>query len=143
MKTIKYVTPEEAEAAFYSAFEHADVAEMMRVWAEHDHIICIHPGSSRLCGREQVKESWRGLFSQGVRVQFKLSHARCTQSPMLAIHVLQENIYVGIDKQPQTPILTTNAYQLTDAGWRMILHHASPVFANARPRELGRIPVLH
>ena len=45
-----YPTPEDAETAFYDAFERGDLAGMMSVWAEADHVVCIHPQGPRLVG---------------------------------------------------------------------------------------------
>ena len=46
-----YATSRDAEQAFYAAFQKADLAEMMQVWADDDSIVCIHPMGPRLDGR--------------------------------------------------------------------------------------------
>src|SRR6185436_9085559 len=45
-----YPTAQDAEHAFYQAFERADLASMMAVWAEEDDIVCVHPGGARRTG---------------------------------------------------------------------------------------------
>ncbi|HXZ95937.1 MAG TPA: nuclear transport factor 2 family protein, partial [Burkholderiales bacterium] len=59
MKTSIFPTPQDAEAAFYEAFESADLDAMMAVWAEDEEVVCVHPSGPRLTGIAQVRESWR------------------------------------------------------------------------------------
>ena len=58
-----YPTPDDAENAFYDAFERGDLPAMMAVWAEDEDIICVHPTGPRLCGQDQVRESWAKIFA--------------------------------------------------------------------------------
>ncbi len=122
--TAVFVTPQEAEEAFYDAFERRDLASMMEVWADDERVVCIHPGSERLEGPSEVAESWRHLFAADGDMQFELSDEQYTQDALLAIHTVRENI--AVDGRLQGSVLATNIYQLVEGGWRMILHHASP-----------------
>lgn len=126
MADIEFATPQEAEQAFYDAFERADLRAMMAVWAEFDSVVCIHPLGARLRGRAAVEAGWKDLFGGGPRLQFSLTEALYTQDALLAVHLLQENIRIAGEQDLRPPVVTTNIYQLTDRGWRMILHHASP-----------------
>ncbi|HSP00552.1 MAG TPA: nuclear transport factor 2 family protein, partial [Thioalkalivibrio sp.] len=45
-----YESSEQVEAAFYDAFERADMDVMREVWANDKGISCIHPGGERLDG---------------------------------------------------------------------------------------------
>ena len=45
-----FPTAQDAEAAFYEAFETGDLEAMMNVWAEDEEIVCVHPGEARLVG---------------------------------------------------------------------------------------------
>jgi SnoaL-like domain len=47
MSDINFVSSLAAEAAFYKAFEHADIGAMMAVWAEGGDIVCIHVAGQR------------------------------------------------------------------------------------------------
>ncbi len=58
-----FATPDEAESAFYDAFERANVSAMMAVWAESDDVVCVHPQGPRLVGFEAVRESWMQIFA--------------------------------------------------------------------------------
>jgi ketosteroid isomerase-like protein len=44
----------------------------------------------------------------------------------LAMHVVHEQLAVRGEDDQQPPVVATNIYRQTPAGWRMILHHASP-----------------
>lgn len=135
MITNKYATPQDAEQAFYRAFELADLAEMMAVWAEEDDIVCVHPGGGRHGGVVEVRESWRQIFSQGPRLRFRLAGSRVIAGRMLSVHSVYEHVSVAGDPRPTNPVLSTNIYLLTDRGWRMLVHHASPLAPEAAPQE--------
>jgi ketosteroid isomerase-like protein len=130
-----YATPQEAEQAFYKAFEQADLAAMMAVWAEEDDIVCVHPGGARHTGVIEVRESWRQVLAQGPRLRFKLVGNRVFAGRMLSIHSVYEHVAVAGDPGPAQPVLATNIYLLTDRGWRMLMHHGSPLSAAPTPTE--------
>lgn len=125
MNMTRYQTPQEAEAAFYAAFVKRDVEAMMTVWAADENIACIHPAGPVRLGREAVRESWRAVFRGSPEMRFLVEERSRVQGDALAVHVVQEHIRVG-DEPPQPPVIATNAYRLTENGWRMVLHHASP-----------------
>jgi len=119
-----FASAQEAEAAFYAAFENADHEAMMAVWSQEDDIECIHPLSDRLVGLAAVSESWRQILSRGKRMHFQLRQSNFYQNGQLAIHSLYENISIGGKSQP--PVVAVNIYRFNGTGWQMILHHASP-----------------
>jgi ketosteroid isomerase-like protein len=132
--TTRFSTAHAAEAAFYKAFEQADLAAMMAVWAEDEDIVCVHPGRARLVGIEAVRDSWRQLFSGGPQLRFKRLELRTQGDRMLSVHSLYE--YITASGDPRTHLaLATNVYGLTPAGWRMLMHHASPLPASAAAPE--------
>lgn len=130
-----FSTPQEAEKAFYRAFERADLAEMMAIWAEEEDIVCVHPGGGRHVGVVEVRDAWRQLFSNGPHFRFRLVGARSYGSRTLSIHSIFEHITVVGDPRPATPVLATNIYLLTDRGWRMLMHHASALSPDQAPEE--------
>jgi len=135
-----HATPEEAEQAFYRAFERRDLEAMMRVWAEAAHVVCIHPMGERLTGVEAVRRGWAEIFAGGVELAFRLEAVHRVHGPNLAVHVVREVIHVAGEPRPRPPVEATNVYQLERDGWRMILHHASPV---GRPPPREARPPLH
>lgn len=135
MITKNYATPQDAEQAFYRAFELADLVEMMAVWAEEEDVVCVHPGGARHSGVVEVRESWRQIFSQGPRLRFRLAGNRVIAGRMLSVHSVYEHVTVAGDPRPANPVLSTNIYLLTDRGWRMLVHHASTLAPESAPQE--------
>lgn len=135
MNAPAYPTPDDAEDAFYRAFELAAVDTMMSVWDDDDMIACIHPMGKIVTGLAAVRESWAQLFDGDQRMHFKIQHHQRRVDDDFAVHMLTENIYLPGDTQPRPPILATNIYRRTDSGWRMILHHSSPSVIDASGRR--------
>ncbi|HEX4984854.1 MAG TPA: nuclear transport factor 2 family protein [Burkholderiales bacterium] len=143
MITKNHATAQDAEQAFYRAFELADLAEMMAVWAEDEDIVCVHPGGGRCSGLVEVRESWRQIFAQGPRLRFRLTGNRVFAGRMMSVHSVCENVTLAGDPRPVNPVLSTNIYVLTDRGWRMLVHHASPLAPEAAPRRESPPSILH
>ena len=129
-----YTTPEEAEKAFYHAFEQADIQAMRQVWGAHDEIECIHPLGPRLTG-EAIFEAWEEMFRSRQRLAFHIAEHRRLDSDQLAVHVVTENILFTEGGANPLKILATNVYRRTPQGWRIVLHHASPL---PRPAEVAQ-----
>jgi ketosteroid isomerase-like protein len=123
---MNYSSPEQAEAAFYRAMEKADLAAMLSVWAEDEEIVCIHPGGNRLVGVDAVRESWRQIFAPGPHMRFQLLDLRVQSGRMVSVHNLYERITLAGQPRPHL-VLATNVYVLAPSGWRMLIHHASPL----------------
>jgi uncharacterized protein (TIGR02246 family) len=139
-----FPTAQDAEAAFYEALERADLELMMAVWSEDEEILCVHPGGARLTGQDQVRESWRQIFAGGARARVHLSQQAAISGPMVAVHSVHENFSVPGEKRPLQAVVATNVYLRTAAGWRMIVHHASPAPAQPQPAPRDAPPkILH
>jgi ketosteroid isomerase-like protein len=136
-------TPDEAEQAFYQAFEAGDVEQMMGVWANDEEVECIHPVGPRLAGRAAIRDGWIALFSNPRAMRFRISDRRREQCDTLAIHIVHENVRLGDSDKRYPPLVATNIYRLTDNGWRMILHHASPTPGRTDTEEEAPATVLH
>ena len=135
---------EEAEEAFYQAFQAADLEAMMAVWADEEAIVCIHPMSQRLQGPQAVREGWQRIFESGATLRFDLTDVQYTQGSGLSVHCLQENITYGPRFEQQSVVLSTNVYAEFASGWRMVAHHASPGDATeAEPEPDSHPQVLH
>jgi len=135
MKKSLFATPQDAESAFYEALAKGDLDAMMAVWADDDDIYCVHPGGARLCGVEQVRESWRQIFASGQGLRFQLREQQQVNGMMLSVHSVYEYITVAGEPRPRGPVVATNVYFRTERGWRMVAHHASPAPAPAAGTE--------
>jgi ketosteroid isomerase-like protein len=134
-----FTSPQEVETAFYEALERGDLEAMMNVWSEDDEIVCVHPGGARLAGYALVRETWQRIFT-GSRLKVQLLALSTVHGPFSAVHSVIEQIGVVGEKHLSAPVVATNVYVRGALGWRMIVHHASPV----PPSSVGDAPqVLH
>ena len=124
-----------AHAAFYSAFERSDFDAMEAVWAEDDGVVCVHPGAEPIRGRAAVMRSWLALMAGAPYIQFFLTDVQASVTGDLASVTCTENVLsAGAD----TPIgvfaggsaAATNVLRYTAQGWRLWIHHASPVLSS-------------
>jgi ketosteroid isomerase-like protein len=143
MKSILFSTPQDAEAAFYEAFEKADLDAMMAVWADDDDILCVHPGGPRVSGTAQVRESWRQIFASGQTLRFRLRHQQAVNGMTLVVRSAYEQISVAGEARSRTPVIATNVYLHTEHGWRMVVHHASPAPASPDADGKRALKTLH
>jgi uncharacterized protein (TIGR02246 family) len=141
-----FPTAQDAENAFYEALERADLELMMAVWAEDEDIVCVHPGSPRLTGVEQVRAAWRGMFAGGPHLRVRAVQQVVISGMMVAVHNVHESITVQGEAKPRPPVVATNVYLRSAAGWRMVVHHASPPASGAAAAaEAPAVPpkILH
>jgi uncharacterized protein (TIGR02246 family) len=126
-----FPTAQDAENAFYEAMERGDLEGMMAVWSEDEDIVCVHPTGPRLSGQDQVRESWARIFTGGTGPRVHITQQVAVSGMMIAVHSVHENFTVEGEARAQAPVIATNVYLRTAAGWRMIVHHASPAPAQA------------
>lgn len=118
----------QANQAFYQAFETLKIEAMEQVWAKDADIQCGHPGWRILRGWGPVMQSWKRIFENTPSMQFTLTDVNIQVSGEVAWVTLYENLNSSIQGQNfSAAILTTNVFQKTADGWRMILHHGSSV----------------
>lgn len=136
-----FATPEEAEHAFYEALEQADIVRLMQVWADDEEIVCIHPGGLRVVGHSAVLESWQQTMANGA-LHIRPLRPQVLHSMMCATHTLVEQVTLrtqgGVTQYAHC--YATNVYHKGPAGWRMVLHHASPAPADAGVLDLHDVP---
>ena len=143
MRPTAFPTPQDAENAFYEALERADLDAMMAVWAEDEEIVCVHPTGPRLAGHEQVRESWRRIFSGG-GTRLSVTQQVATLAMMVAVHSVHENAPATGAKRAPATVVATNVYLRTAAGWRMIVHHASHALVQPEAASAEAAPkILH
>jgi ketosteroid isomerase-like protein len=130
-------------ADFYAAFERADFDAMSVVWADDDGVVCVHPGAPPIRGRAAVMRSWLALMADAPYIQFFLTDVEATITEGLASVTCMENVLsAGAD----TPLgvfaggtaVATNVFRETSNGWRLWVHHASPVLSSTEPLEEER-----
>jgi ketosteroid isomerase-like protein len=130
-----------ANESFYLAFESLDIARMEAVWAKDAEIQCGHPGWRILRGWGPVMQSWRRIFENTPSMKFTLTDLKIEVRGEHAWVTLYENLSSSIDGQNYSAaILTTNIFQKSGEGWRMILHHGSSV---SQPPDQDESSTVH
>lgn len=122
-----FETAQDAEDAFYDAFEESDLDKMMGAWASGDDIACIHPMREQVQGRAAVRNSWEEVFSFGAEIEIEIHHQQWIEIIDVAIHLVHEQLtFKANPLQKPPPLIATNVYHRADQGWHMVLHHTSP-----------------
>jgi ketosteroid isomerase-like protein len=123
---------EDANVAFYRAFEALALRAMEAVWAHGDHVRCVHPGWPMLSGWEAVCASWEAIFANTQEMRFTLTDVHVVPIGDLAWVTCTENILSETEgRVGVTSILATNVFEHGPDGWRMVHHHASHVLGRA------------
>ena len=108
-----------ANEAFYVSFSLQDLAGMAEIWASQARVSCIHPGWPPLFGREEVLESWGGIFSGDA-------------PPEITCHGAQAHIYgdaatvLCYERIPESYLIATNVFVREGGLWKIVHHQAGP-----------------
>ena len=117
-----------ANQLFYKAFERLDIKEMESIWARRSYIECVHPGWRPLRGPEAVMASWRRIFENTKEIRFMLTEVAIRIRGSFAWVTLYENITSAVEEETVSAVVaTTNIFEASPEGWRLVHHHASPV----------------
>lgn len=122
---------EAANSAMYEAFESADVDRMARVWDDVDPagLVCVHPGWPMLRGRDHVLRSWSAVMAGTDYIQFFLTDVQVMVVGDTAIVTCTENVLTEVTENPvgASAVVATNVLVRRPDGWRVRVHHGSPV----------------
>jgi ketosteroid isomerase-like protein len=111
-----------ANLEFYRAFTERDLEAMDRLWAGGHEVACTHPGWSVLTGRAAVMTSWRNILANPDSPGVACSDERCILDGGLAIVLCEEEL-------TGNTLAATNIFAKEDGEWRLVHHHAGPIFA--------------
>lgn len=118
----------EANRRFYQALSDLDLASMEEIWLHEPWVSCIHPGWPPIHGWPDVQESWHDIFANTVRQRVEPTE--------VSVRVFGEVGWVSCEEHVSIPTETgetiyvavvNNVFVITDSGWKIILHHASPM----------------
>lgn len=107
-----------ANEAFYLAFSSKDLTAMADVWATKVRVTCIHPGWLPLFGRDEVMESWEGIFAG--------------DAPQISCHGAQAHMYgdsatvLCYERIPESYLVATNVFIRGGGLWKLVHHQAGP-----------------
>ncbi|MGD8590467.1 MAG: nuclear transport factor 2 family protein [Chromatiales bacterium] len=131
-----------AEKAFYQAFRELNIDRMREIWVDSPAVYCIHPSGQLFRGRESILDSWAGMFQVAEKPHIQYSLINQSRHAGLAVHLVVERIGpTATIAQADAVVFATNVYQLTEAGWRMLGHHAAQ--ARLEPTSQKVRPKLH
>jgi len=117
-----------ANRAFYRAFETFDVGAMAAVWLDDPTVRCVHPGGELLVGHSLVLASWRSIFESTTAIRFELADLAVDVQGDMAWATCVERMGDPGDPEDISEAAATNAFlRDDDGGWRLVLHHASPI----------------
>ena len=58
-------SPDDTEAQFYEALQHADLDHLMALWADDEEVACVHPGGPRIVGLAAIRAAFEAVFQRG------------------------------------------------------------------------------
>ena len=121
-----------ANHKLYAAVEAADLDLMAEVWLDGPHaetVVCVHPGWPAIQGREEVLRSWTAIMANTPYIQFFLTDVEVEVDGEIAVVTCAENILTGMGESALAGgrAVATNVFRHTASGWRLWIHHASPV----------------
>lgn len=133
---------EEAESAFYHAFETLDLELMRQVWAYSEEVVCVHPGGDLLQGPLAVIQSWEEIFTSAARPSIAFRLLKAQREGDMAVHLVEELIRPGASRETKASrVLASNVYRHGPDGWHLHQHHASLPLIHRRGSPEG--PKLH
>jgi ketosteroid isomerase-like protein len=123
-----------ANAELYAAFEDGDVDRMEAIWDDVDDVVCVHPGWPMLRGRPRVLRSWSVIMANTNYIQFFLTGVQAVIDSDVAVITCEENILTAVADpdgglSQSAKVVSTNVFRRRADGWRLWLHHGSPVLA--------------
>jgi len=121
----------------YASIEAGDIDRMDAVWDDADDVVCVHPGWPMLRGRARVMRSWSMIMANTAYIQFFVTDVAARVDGDVAVVTCEENILAAgelggsaADSAMQAAaVATTNVFRRRADGWRLWLHHGSPVLA--------------
>ena len=133
-----------ANQSLYDAFETGDIDLMSALWVGGPHAAsacCVHPGWSPVHGREAVLRSWAVIMANTSYIQFVLTDVAAQVAGEAAVVTCGENMLTSLsgglandDGSVGEPAalaggraVATNVFRRTAEGWRLWVHHSSPV----------------
>jgi ketosteroid isomerase-like protein len=131
---------ETVNGAFYAAFEAADLDAMTGLWIDDPEAMCVHPGALPVRGSPAINRSWALIMANTPYIQFFLTDVEtsvlgdvasvtCTENVLTADETTDDGAFNG------AKAVATNVFVRTAEGWRLWIHHASPVLSGGHHED--------
>ena len=125
---------EEVNAAFYRCFEAGDLDGMQRIWLDDPEALCVHPGALPVRGTGAINRSWALIMANTPYIQFFLTDVEVSVRGDIASVTCTENVLTAGEVADAAftgaRAVATNVFCRTSEGWRLWIHHASPVLSS-------------
>ena len=119
---------EQANQGFYRALEGLDLAAMDALWLHEPWVRCLHPGWEPLTGWDPVRRSWQQIFENTRWMRVTPTAVEVVVLGEVAIVSCSEDITTTREGDVGLGVAqATNVFVSRPEGWRMVVHHASPV----------------
>lgn len=121
-------TVEQANQAFYRAFEKKDLDAMEAVCSKSIDSLCIHPGRDAIKGWSNIRQSWQQIFKATRYLEIDLDILSIELSGDLAYVVLIEKVMQVSGRQRlEAKSMATNIFERMGGQWFLVHHHGSPI----------------
>lgn len=132
---------EAANQAFYDAVETSDLDGLEGIVLTGplaESVSVVHPGWPVLRGRREVLRSYALIMASTEYIQFFLTDVEIAVDGDTALVTCTENILTGGPAEEDGSagsligglVVATNVFRRTPEGWRLWVHHGSPVLAD-------------
>ena len=125
---------EEVNAAFYRCFEAGDLDGMQQIWLDDPEALCVHPGALPVRGTGAINRSWALIMANTPYIQFFLTDVEVSVRGDIASVTCTENVLTAGEVADAAftgaRAVATNVFCHTSEGWRLWIHHASPVLSS-------------
>ena len=133
-RSLEHREVEAVNAAFYEAFENADLDTMQDLWLDDPETLCVHPGALPVRGTGPINRSWALIMANTPYIQFFLTDVEVSLWDRVASVTCTENVLTGDESTGPDAFggakaVATNVFVRTVDGWRLWIHHASPVLS--------------
>jgi ketosteroid isomerase-like protein len=126
-----------ANRRFYEALEALDIAAMEACWSPAAGVACLHPGRPWQRGWDEVSSGWEVILSNTGYIEFEIVDVEVTVNDPVAWVTCVERITsaAGEGGVGAAEVAATNLFVLDSTGWRIALHHASPILGSVTLEE--------
>lgn len=139
-RTAEAAAVEQVNQAFYDAVESSDLdalEELVLTGPLAETVSVVHPGWPVLRGRREVMRSYALIMANTEYIQFFLTDVEVAVDGDSALVTCTENILTGGPAEEDGSagslvgglVVATNVFRRTSEGWRLWVHHGSPVMA--------------
>jgi ketosteroid isomerase-like protein len=122
-----------ANRRFYDALEALDMDAMEAVWGDGAEVACLHPGGPWQRGWEDVRAGWEAIMANTGYIELDVADVVVSIADPVAWVTCTEVITsaAASGEPAAAEVAATNVFVLDRSGWRLVLHHASPVIRPA------------